>query len=247
MLLIVLFIGGGWFFQQRLTLLEERLILLSVQLRLADDLNRSLEAKVNHQLIPTGTVIGYTGPLNATIRQQLQQVGWLMCDGSDYPIADYPALYQVIQSFYGPAAEKTFKVPDFRGIFLRGLDSDKGYDIARTLGSYQADANKTHTHSGEIEPSGNHQHQAISQPAGDHQHLLEAKGYWYTSKQKNERPAMTQEVDDNQKYWTTPAGEHHHEITIEANGEHRHTLVIASQGEIEARPKNYPVIYLIKY
>jgi len=245
-LFIIILIGGGFFFNQRLMQLEERSTALSMQLHSIDELNRSLDSKIDH-ISPTGAVIAYAAPVTATVRQQLQQAGWLICDGSEYPIADYPVLSQVIQSTYGIATANHFKVPDFRGVFLRGLDLERGYDSGRTLGSYQADANKSHTHFGDTEFSGVHQHQGISQPAGQHQHLLEARGYWYTSKERNERPAITQEVDDNQKYLTTPAGEHQHELKIEEGGEHHHGLLISPQGEAEARPKNYPVIYLIKY
>jgi hypothetical protein len=36
-------------------------------------------------------------------------------------------------------------------------------------------------------------------------------------------------------------------LKIEEGGEHHHGLLISPQGEAEARPKNYPVVYLIKY
>ena len=45
--------------------------------------------------------------------------GWLICDGSEYLINDYPELYAVIRDTYGtyvaPSDSYHFRVPDFRG------------------------------------------------------------------------------------------------------------------------------------
>lgn len=43
-------------------------------------------------------------------------------------------------------ANGTSGTPDLRGEFIRGLDSGRGVDAGRTLGSWQADMLKSHTH-----------------------------------------------------------------------------------------------------
>lgn len=43
-------------------------------------------------------------------------------------------------------ANGTNGTPDLRGVFVRGLDLGRGIDSGRTLGSYQADDFKSHTH-----------------------------------------------------------------------------------------------------
>ncbi len=43
-------------------------------------------------------------------------------------------------------ADGTNSTPDLRGAFVRGLDSGKGYDPGRVLGTYQADEFKSHKH-----------------------------------------------------------------------------------------------------
>lgn len=70
----------------------------------------------------------------------------LVCDGTLYNIADYPKLFAKIGSFYGGNGTTTFAVPDYRGVVLRGLDSGRGLDVGRTLGSYQVDTLKSHNH-----------------------------------------------------------------------------------------------------
>lgn len=47
-------------------------------------------------------------------------VGYLKCDGTEYLREDYPDLFAVIGTIYGSSDSTTFKVPDFRGVFLRG-------------------------------------------------------------------------------------------------------------------------------
>lgn len=54
-----------------------------------------------------GEVVAYAG---ATA-----PAGWLMCDGSQYLQASYPALYTAIGSAYGEADTGYFRVPDLRG------------------------------------------------------------------------------------------------------------------------------------
>jgi microcystin-dependent protein len=51
--------------------------------------------------------------------------GWLLCDGKEYPILRYAALYGVIKRKYGyysvnNSSYRMFRVPDFRGMFPIG-------------------------------------------------------------------------------------------------------------------------------
>lgn len=99
---------------------------------------------------PSGIVVAFAG--------SAAPAGWLLCDGSAVPQATYIALYSAISVAYSsgiqwgypcnsdgsPYAGGThFKLPDFRGYFLRG---NGGVDSGRTLRTLQADAFKSHTH-----------------------------------------------------------------------------------------------------
>lgn len=83
---------------------------------------------------PIGGVIPYRG--NSV------PDGWLECNGQS--TAGYPGLAAVIGA----------NVPDLRGEFIRGLDSGRGIDTGRTLGSAQADEFKAHSHSITVSGSG---------------------------------------------------------------------------------------------
>jgi len=63
---------------------------------------------------PIGSVISYAGS-TSTLN------GYLLCDGTQYPISSYVALFNVIQYTYGGnQATGFFNVPNYKGIFLRG-------------------------------------------------------------------------------------------------------------------------------
>lgn len=73
----------------------------------------------------------------------------LWCDGVEYDAKKYPdtakALWSPTKNAYiyggsGSYPGGSFKTPDVRGYFIRGLDRGRGVDIGRILGTLQADA-----------------------------------------------------------------------------------------------------------
>ncbi len=72
---------------------------------------------------------------------------YLVCDGTSYLKATYLELWNVIGYTYGGSGVN-FNVPDFRGLFLRGLGTNAtnvNY-VGGALGILQTDALKNHTH-----------------------------------------------------------------------------------------------------
>lgn len=69
-------------------------------------------------LIPIGTIWPYGG-------MSSPGGGWVTCNGQQLAIADYPDLYAVLQGRYGTATAGMFKVPDFRGRVMIGLDGSQ--------------------------------------------------------------------------------------------------------------------------
>jgi microcystin-dependent protein len=85
--------------------------------------------------LPIGAILPYAGP-NIPF-------GFLLCDGSEILISQYPALYQIIASIYNGViplrGNDTYRLPDLRGRFPLGKDNmDNGFQIA--VGSINQDA-----------------------------------------------------------------------------------------------------------
>ena len=105
-----------------------------------------------HSLVPPGTIVAYGGTT--------EPAGWLFCDGRIFSTATYPRLFAAIGVAYGSPSPGQFRVPDFRGKFLRGVDGSAGFDpdaasrIAQytggnggnSVGSFQTDQIRSHTH-----------------------------------------------------------------------------------------------------
>ena len=113
--------------------------------------------------VPPGTVVAFAGP-----DTQLPD-GWLLCDGQVLSSAQYPALYAAIGTAHGhgTGAAGSFTLPDYRGLFLRGVaygattDPDKagrteaaaGGNVGNAVGSRQLAETGQHDHGG-----GDHRH-----------------------------------------------------------------------------------------
>lgn len=103
--------------------------------------------------IPTGTIL--TLPYRVSALN-----GYLICDGSEVSIADFPALYEVIGTTYGGDGNTKFNLPNFQGAFLRGYGSqtiDERIFASNEMGEIQLDEIKSHAHPAHYH-GGNHQH-----------------------------------------------------------------------------------------
>jgi hypothetical protein len=165
---------------------------------------------------PVGTIIAYGGSFGPE--------GWIECDGRDLKIADYPDLYAIIGQVWGADESKpgTFKAPDFRGRFLRGVD-DRPRELNRDpdFESRQASA-----------PGGSSGGRVGSVQEDDF-------------KSHNHRPF---DVPVLQNYWMNPVPDSG--IIVPTRGS-RSTVdnvgPTGSTGGKETRPKNAAVHYYIKY
>lgn len=108
-------------------------------------------------IIPPGTILPYGGTI--------APAGFVLCAGQTLAVADYPDLYAVIGTSFGSTTLGVdFRVPDFRGRFLRGVDNGAGNDPDRAtrkrmapngndgdqIGSVQGHAFQTHRHTSEL-------------------------------------------------------------------------------------------------
>jgi rhizosphere induced protein len=102
--------------------------------------------------VPIGGVITWVGS-PASIPRNFR-----LCNGDDLVCQDYLALNKIIGGVWGPIKPNTFRLPDFRGLFLRGVAGTSGLDPdvdkrqpqgagkAAEVGSVQGDQFQTHYH-----------------------------------------------------------------------------------------------------
>ncbi|MBJ7539248.1 hypothetical protein [Marinomonas transparens] len=128
----------------------------------------------------------------------------------------------------------TFTIPDHRGVVGRGFDNGAGLDSAPTLGRYQGDNNRAHSHS--MGAAGNHSHSMGA--AGNHRH-----GIVGSPNDNTPRVAPDTARAGGTVMYTDYAGEHTH--TINVNGNHTHS--INSSGATETTMKNVTFLYCIRY
>lgn len=119
------------------------------------------QAVIIGQLTPVGSILPYAGEIVPNTRAALASQGWLVCDGAEVSRELYVDLYQVVGHAHGSGNDRTtFDLPDYRGMFLRGVsgnskrDQDastrmaaaKGGRQGNAIGSVQADTIGLHQH-----------------------------------------------------------------------------------------------------
>lgn len=121
--------------------------------------------------IPVGAVVPYAGdPTSEAMAGALADAGWLPCTGTKESASAFPDLYQAIANSFGADDQSSFRLPDFRGRFLRGvvgqllpgqISLDPDYltrtapqptlayqgNTANQVGSLEASEVASHTHS----------------------------------------------------------------------------------------------------
>ncbi len=96
--------------------------------RCAWDSTAGLSPWVSEIGTPAGIIDTYAGAA--------APLGYLLCHGQSVSTTTYAALFAAIGYTYGGSGT-SFKLPDLRGVFLRGLDAGRGVDSGRKLGTQQ--------------------------------------------------------------------------------------------------------------
>ena len=184
-------------------------------------------------ICPPGVVLPYAGSTAPD--------GWLLCDGTAYSQTTYAALYSVLSTTYNTQTDPTtgaawaapaggnFRVPDYRGSFLRGVGTASGKD-ATTLGGYQAE--KTAKNGLGVSSSStdlSHTHNAPTGSFATNNFPSAGQGYVWSGASTGGTFSI------NNQATTTGAS-----ITMS----HTHTQTVT--GDNETRPLNKGVNYIIK-
>ncbi|WP_455466906.1 phage tail protein [Bartonella sp. B39] len=175
---------------------------------------------LNPTPLPPPKVETFPSGFIATFAMQEVPSGWLLCDGATYECKDYPQLFKAIGDKWGKDSDTTFKVPDFRGMFLRGFDDGRGVDPKRNFATEQKDSIKSHTHDCTIEEAGEHTHKFY---------------YWDTDRGSGPIGGRNSAFGDFKNSGIT-----------EPSGAHTHKATLSPTGEAETRPVNATVVYAIK-
>jgi microcystin-dependent protein len=110
-------------------------------------------AEIEKSVVPIGTVVAFAGPKSEL--DKLKSEGWMECAGQSLDRNKYPTLYGIIGTTYGSgdSPNSAFRLPDYRGYFLRAVDGERGVDTGprsgggqNGIGSTEGDMFGSHNH-----------------------------------------------------------------------------------------------------
>jgi hypothetical protein len=189
---------------------------------------------------PVGTIAAFGGSADNIPRH------WLLCDGRSLRTQDFPLLSAAIGSSWGSGDNppNTFRLPDLRGMFLRGVDGGAGRDPDSTsrsaanagghtqgdIGSIQNDAFGGHIH-GVNDPGHGH---GVNDPGHSH-----AFDFFDNGHSGNGNPGSDFPRNGRQS-GTHPSATG---VSIQNSGT---GISLQRTGGSETRPKNAYVFWIIK-
>lgn len=194
--------------------------------------------------------------------------GWLLCDGAAYgrtllDPSPQPVLFGILGTIYGAGnGTTTFNIPDLRGVFLRGLDSGRGVDPLRAIGTQQSNGFQSHNHGGSVGAELSHTHTLVGNTGGqsaNHTHFIAAdvrttNPVTSTNYLARERPGSL--IDSYDFAGTATAATigktsgissgHTHSFSGTSGPGSSHNHSISPYGGSETRPVNLALNWIIK-
>ena len=168
---------------------------------------------------PAGAIMAFAGTTAPS--------GWLKCEGQAVSQTTYAALYAAIGSTWNTGGEGAgnFRLPDLRGMFLRGTGTNatgsSSGAVGPSVGAYAADTYLNHSH-------------AVTDPG--HSHGGTNSGLILTH------------TNGSSAWITLNAGSAStiYSSTTTASATTGLTVNTSTTGGTETKPKNYGVLYIIK-
>lgn len=166
--------------------------------------------------------------------------GFLIANGAAVSRTTYARLFAKIGTAFGAGnGTTTFNLPDLRGLFIRGLDNNRGIDAGRIFGSNQDDDLKTHSHT---TSGGSHTHNAVASTTGKHRHdvLMSSSQSGSGTFSPNGMGPATYSIPNA----TSENGDHTHAIVVDPATVN---ITVDATGGAETRPKNVALVACIMY
>lgn len=137
--------------------------------------------------LPAGSLIAFAGEVGVLGAQlasyvvDIERWGWMLCDGRQLRISQYPELFAALGFRYARSGESTdlptepaaaaaasFRIPDYRGYFLRGVDPEGQVDPDTSLRTLMNQESSNEVGSLQQHALQNHEHyfQQVSQATG---------------------------------------------------------------------------------
>lgn len=180
-------------------------------------------------LIPAGTIVAYGGTIIPP--------GWLLCDGRLISQTTYRRLFTAIGYAHGRGSG-SFRLPDYRGRFLRGVARGHARAPDRNSRTAAATGGNTGDRVGSVQSwsTGRPRNRAFTtNTAGNHTHNVTDRANW--------------DCRNTPQHVDTSCGEgglrNTYTNTTSASGNHSHS--VAGGGDNETRPENANVYYIIKF
>lgn len=185
-----------------------------------------IEYMKNHHGPPSGSIVAYT-VANSPI-------GWLLCDGSEIDRTKYATLFAAIGTTFGVGdGETTFKLPDYRGAFLRGTGTNTNSVYSGpSLNASQTHATQTHAHTASS---------TVTDPGHAHTQNSVNDDFNNNSTYPNFTVPSFANYDSGSKTWTN-INSNTTGVTVATTVNNSTTNVNAN----ETRPYNYGVWWIIK-
>lgn len=193
-----------------------------------------------HDLVPAGCVMMWAGTTLPS--------GWLLCDGSLKNKTDYPDLFTILNSTYGPQTSDKFHLPNFINNFPKGdsinLAGDTGgqKDFAITKENLPP---ISHSHS-----IGHDHADSSTSEAGNHSHNFSIRERGGVSNKRY--TVFYAESNGNQSFTTGSNGKHIHTVdtpkfTGNSGSSPTPTSTAYKSKKIDNVPPFLSIPYIIKY
>jgi Microcystin-dependent protein len=232
----------------KLAATDTRLLLTQTELKATQKQLQATEEYIDNTLVGSVTAFATINPPD----------GWLECNGQAISREIYQRLFAKIGITFGEGdEEKTFNLPDLRGVFIRGFDAEGKHDPNREFGSFQGDQIQSHkhldsghNHSCSVSSDGEHEHSGSISNSGEFTHTfgtyavshsLPLRFYDYDilfdkiSFDKNKTNLRIPHTGPN---YDLKIESHSHNLSMSTDGKHSHKVNINNASASIGNPVN---------